>query len=43
MASENTATVVQATLDEGRTWINLGAAGPGVNLVTVSGLTPDQQ
>ena len=41
MASENTATVVQATLDEGRTWINLGAAGPGVNLVTVSGLTPD--
>jgi pimeloyl-ACP methyl ester carboxylesterase len=41
MASENTATMVQATLDEGRTWINLGAAGPGVNLVTVSGLTPD--
>jgi hypothetical protein len=41
MASENTATMVQATLDEGRTWINLGAAGPGVNRVTVSGLTPD--
>src|SRR5438067_1115644 len=41
LASDKTATVVQATLDEGRTWINLGAAGPGVNRITVSGLTPD--
>jgi hypothetical protein len=40
-ASQTTATMVQVTLDEGRTWINLGAAGPGVNRVTVSGLTPD--
>ncbi len=41
MASETTATMVQVTLDEGRTWINLGAAGPGVTRVTVTGLTPD--
>ena len=40
VASGITSTMVQATLDGGRTWISLGIAGPGVNRVTVSGLTP---
>jgi hypothetical protein len=41
-ASETTSTAVQASLDGGQTWISLGEAAPGVNRVSVSGLTPDQ-
>ena len=41
-ASETTSTAVQASLDGGQTWISLGEAAPGINRVTVSGLTPDQ-
>ena len=35
-------TTIQASIDDGKTWITLGTVGPGLSQATVTGLTPNQ-
>jgi hypothetical protein len=41
-AMDSLPTTIQASIDDGKTWITLGAVGPGLSQATVTGLTPNQ-
>jgi hypothetical protein len=41
-AADTLPTTIQASIDDGRTWITVGTVGPGLNEATVTGLTPNR-